>query len=51
MKNQYGEAIHEFVLFIEGEDLMDKYGNNLIKRVDNAYKKMMKNENDFIFRN
>jgi hypothetical protein len=47
----YGNTVPEYVLFIEGEDLMDNYGSNLIKWVNNAYKKMVKNKYDFIFGN
>ena len=47
----YGDSIPEFVLFIEGEDLISNYNNSLIKWVDDAYKKMMKNKYDYIFGN
>ena len=47
----YGNTSPEFVLFIEGEELMDSNGNNLIKWVDNAYEQIMVNNYDYIFGN
>ena len=47
----HGETIPELVLFIEGEELIDNCGNNLIKWIDNAYKIIMKNGYDYIFGN
>ena len=47
----YGNVIPEYVLFIEGEDLIDNNGHNLIKWIENAYKKTMRNEYDYIFGN
>ena len=47
----YGNVIPEYVLFIEGEDLIDNNGHNLIKWIDNAYKKTMRNQYDYIFGN
>lgn len=47
----YGNSIPEYVLFIEGEELMDNNGQNLIKWIDNAYKKTKINKYDYIFGN
>lgn len=47
----YGNTVPELVLFIEGDDLMNNSGNNLIKWVVNAYKKIMINKYDYIFGN
>ena len=47
----YGNTVPELVLFIEGEELMDNSGNNLIKWVVNAYKKIIRNKYDYIFGN
>jgi len=47
----YGNTPPEFVLFIEGDKLMDNTENNLIKWVKNAYKKIMINDYDYIFGN
>ena len=47
----YGTIIPKFVLFIEGEELMDNSGNNLIKWIYNAHKKMMRSEYDYVFGN
>ena len=47
----YGNTVPEFVLFIEGEELMDNSENNLIKWVYNAYKKIIINKYDYIFGN
>ena len=45
----YGNTVPEFVLFIEGDELMDNSGDNLIKWINNAYKQLMKNQYDYIF--
>lgn len=47
----YGNTVPEFVLFIEGDELMDNSGDNLIKWINNAYKQLMKNQYDYIFGN
>lgn len=47
----YGNTIPELVLFIEGEELMDNCGNNLIKWISKAYKKIIINKYDYIFGN
>ena len=47
----YGKTVPKLVLFIEGEELMDNSGNNLIKWVANAYEKIMTNNYDYIFGN
>jgi hypothetical protein len=47
----YGNTIPELVLFIEGDELMDNIGNNLINWVDNAYKQIKENQYDYIFGN
>ena len=47
----FGNTVPELVLFIEGEELMNNSGNNLIKWVVNAYEKIMTNNYDFIFGN
>ena len=47
----YGNAVPQFVLFIEGDELKDNCENNLIKWVKNAYKKLKENEYDYIFGN
>ena len=39
----YGEKVPKLILFIEGEELMDNSKNNLIKWINNAYKKIMRN--------
>ena len=47
----FGDTIPKFVLFIDGEELMFSNGNNLIKWIVNAYKKIMINNYDYIFGN
>ena len=47
----YGNAVPQFVLFIEGDELKHNCENNLIKWVKNAYKKLKENEYDYIFGN
>ena len=47
----YGDNITEFVLFIEGDDIIEDSGDELIKWIDKAYKKMMINNYDYIFGN
>ena len=47
----YGKNTPEFILFIEGEELIDNNGNNLIKWIDNAYKILMRDRYDYIFGN
>ena len=47
----YGITIPELVLFIEGEELMDKSGKYLIKWVSESYKTIMVNNYDYIFGN
>ena len=47
----YGNAGPKFVLFIEGEDVMENSENDLIKWVANAYNKITINEYDYIFGN
>ena len=47
----FGNTAPELVLFIEGEDLMDNDGNNLIKWIDKVYKKIIINKYDYIFGN
>ena len=47
----YGNTIPKLVLFIDGEELMEKSGNNLIKWINKVYKKIMINKYDYIFGN
>ena len=47
----YGNTVPELVLFIEGEELMDNSGNDLIEWISNAYKEIMRNKYDYIFGN
>ena len=47
----YGENVPKLILFIEGEELMDNSKNYLIKWINNAYKKIMRNGYDYIFGN
>ena len=47
----YGNTPPEFVLFIEGDELIDNNENNLIKWLYNAYKKIIRNKYDYIFGN
>ena len=47
----YGNTVPAFVLFIDGEELIDNCGNNLIKWVVNAYKEIKENNYDYIFGN
>ena len=47
----YGNTVPELVLFIEGEDIIDNNGDNLIKWVVNSYKKLIINKYDYIFGN
>jgi len=47
----FGYTVPQLVLFIEGEDLTNNNGNNLIKWVDKAYKKIIINKYDYIFGN
>lgn len=47
----YGNNIPEFVLFIEGEDLKDNSEYAIIKWVRDVYKKIMRNQYDYIFGN
>lgn len=47
----YGNTVPELVLFIEGEELIDNCGFNLIKWVINAYKKILKKKYDYVFGN
>jgi hypothetical protein len=47
----YGEKTPKLILFIEGEELMDNSKNNLIKWINNAYKKIMIKGYDYIFGN
>lgn len=47
----YGRTAPEFVLFIEGEEIIDNNRYNLIKWVANAYKKIKRNNYDYIFGN
>ena len=47
----YGNTVPELVLFIEGEDLIDNSGYNLLKWVEKAYKKIKINNYDYIFGN
>ena len=47
----YGNIVPKFVLFIEGDDLIDKRENNLTKWVVNAHAKIMRNQYDYIFGN
>ena len=47
----YGINMAEFVLFIEGDDIVEDCGNNLTKWIDDAYKKIMENKYDYIFGN
>lgn len=47
----YGNAVPEYVLLIEGDELKDNCGINLIKWIKNAYKKIKENEYDYIFGN
>lgn len=47
----YGKNIPELILFIEGEELNNNNGNNLIKWIDNAYKIIMRDGYDYIFGN
>ena len=47
----YGETVPELVLLIEGEELINNSGNNLIKWIANAYKKIKINNYDYIFGN
>jgi hypothetical protein len=47
----YGETVPELVLLIEGEELNNNSGYNLIKWIDNSYKKIKINNYDYIFGN
>ena len=47
----YGRTPPEFVLFIEGEEIIVNNRYNLINWVDNAYKKIKRNNYDYIFGN
>lgn len=47
----YGNIAPKFILFIEGEELMEKNENNLIKWVVTAYDKIVRNKYDYIFGN
>ena len=47
----YGDTVPEFVLFIEGEDLIESNINELIKWIDNSYTLLKNNKYDYIFGN
>ena len=47
----YGNTVPELVLFIEGDEIKDSSGKNLIEWVDNAYNQIMRNQYDYIFGN
>jgi len=47
----FGNTTPELVLFIEGEDIMDKSENKLIKWIANAYQNIIDNGYDYIFGN
>ena len=47
----FGKTVSELVLFIEGEEVTNNSGNNLIKWVANAYKKIKRSKYDYIFGN
>ena len=47
----YGNILPKMVLFIEGDELKDNCGINLINWVKNTYKKIKENEYDYIFGN
>ena len=47
----YGENIPEFILFIEGDDIIDNFGDNLTIWIDNAYNILLENKYDYIFGN
>ena len=49
--SMYGNTAPKFVLFVEGEDLMENSGNYLIKWAAKAYNKITINEYDYIFGN
>ena len=49
--SMYGNTVPKFVLFIEGEEIMDNIGNGLKKWISNAYKEIMTNNYDYIFGN
>ena len=45
----FGNNIPELILFIEGEDLMDNYGKDLIKWYNYAYRQLIINNYDYVF--
>lgn len=45
----YGTKVPDFVLFIEGDYLIDNSGINLIRWIDNSYKILILNDYDYIF--
>ena len=47
----YGDKETEFVLFIEGDDIVEDCSNNLTKWIDDAYKNVLENKYDYIFGN
>ena len=47
----YGKAVPEFVLFIEGDEIIDNNSYDLIKWMANAYKKIRSDNYDYIFGN
>ena len=47
----YGVNNTEFVIFIEGDEIIEGYDNNLTTWIDDAHKKMLENNYDYIFGN
>ena len=47
----YGENIPEYVLFIEGDDIIESFGDNLANWIDDAYNTLLENKYDYIFGN
>lgn len=47
----YGKTTPEYVLYIEGDDLIFYYSKYLIKWINNVYKKIIYNKYDYIFGN
>ena len=47
----YGTTVPNFVLFLEGDYIVEKSRVNLIKWLDNSFKKLIKDNYDYIFGN